>query len=54
MKKFSITGAVAKTLLTLVVTAGCTRTEPIDRMPAGTEVTVTTADGTLQPRKLAD
>lgn len=47
MKKLTIAGTIGTTALTLLLTVACTRTEPIDQMPAGTEVTVKTADGTL-------
>jgi len=54
MKKLSIAGAVAKTAILLMLTVACTRTEAIDSIPAGTEVTVKTADGTLVRGKIAD
>lgn len=47
MKRLSIAATIGKTALTLLLTVACTRTEPVDQMPAGTEVTVKTADGTL-------
>lgn len=53
MKKLSIAGAVAKTAITLLLTVACTRTEAIEEIPAGTEVTVQTADGTLVRGKIA-
>lgn len=34
-------------MLVLMLTAACTRTEAIEKIPAGTEVTVVTQDGTL-------
>jgi hypothetical protein len=39
--------------MTLAFAVACTRTEPIEEMPAGTEVTVRTADGTLVQGKIA-
>jgi hypothetical protein len=53
MKKLSIAATIAKTALTLVLSVACTRTEAIEEMPAGTEVTVRTADGTLVQGKIA-
>lgn len=47
MKKLTIAATIGKTALMLLLTVACTRTEAIDQMPAGTEVTVKTADGTL-------
>lgn len=44
-----LTGCVLTTVLTLA----CSRTEAIEDMPAGTEVTVVTSDGTLVRGKIA-
>ena len=53
MKRLVVTGTVAKTLLYMLLTAACTRTEAVENMPAGTEVTVVTQDGTLVRGKIA-
>ena len=53
MKRLTIAATVAKTALTLLLAVACTRTEPVEDMPAGTEVTVRTADGTLVQGKIA-
>ncbi|MEO7133342.1 MAG: hypothetical protein ABI024_03900 [Vicinamibacterales bacterium] len=47
MKKLTVAATIVKTAMTLLLAVACTRTEPIEEMPAGTEVTVRTADGTL-------
>ena len=47
MKKLTLAATVVKTAMTLLLAVACTRAEPIEQMPAGTEVTVRTADGTL-------
>jgi hypothetical protein len=39
--------------LALMLSPACTRAEPIDEIPAGTEVTVRTADGTLVQGKIS-
>ena len=53
MKRLTIGATIVKTALTLVLSVACTRTEAIDEIPAGTEVTVRTADGTLVQGKIA-
>ena len=53
MKKLTVAATIVKTALTLLLAVACTRTEPIEEMPAGTEVTVRTADGTLVQGKIA-
>jgi len=47
------TVALAATLLMSGLTLACTRAEAIEEIPTGTEVTVTTADGTLVRGKIA-
>jgi len=47
------TVALAATLLTSGLTLACSRAEAIEEIPTGTEVTVTTADGTLVRGKIA-
>ena len=47
MKKLTVAATIVTTAMTLVLAVACTRTETIEEMPAGTEVTVRTADGTL-------
>ncbi len=53
MKKLTVAATIVKTAMTLLLAVACTRTEPIEEMPAGTEVTVRTADGTLVQGKIA-
>jgi len=53
MKRLSITAAIAKTLLSVLLAAACTRAEAVENIPAGTEVTVVTQDGTLVRGKIA-
>lgn len=53
MKKLSIAATVTKTALTLLLAVACTQKEAIEEIPAGTEVTVRTADGTLVQGKIA-
>ena len=45
--------AASVVMLTLSFVPACTRTEAIEKIPAGTEVTVETADGTLVRGKIA-
>ena len=52
MKKTSI-AAIAASVMTLSLAAACTRTEAVENIPAGTEVTVVTQDGTLVRGKIA-
>src|SRR6187401_2225531 len=52
MTKTSI-AAIAVSLMTLSLAAACTRTEAVENIPAGTEVTVVTQDGTLVRGKIA-
>lgn len=44
---------VTSTALTMMVAAACARTEAVEKIPAGTEVTVMTQDGTLVRGKIA-
>ena len=53
MKRLSITAVVAKTLFSVLLAAACTRAEAVENIPAGTEVTVVTQDGTLVRGKIA-
>ena len=53
MKKLAMHYAIAKTLFYVLLTAACTRAEAVENIPAGTEVTVVTQDGTLVRGKLA-
>ena len=50
--KMSIS-AVAAGVMTLSMAAACTRAEAVENIPAGTEVTVVTEDGTLVRGKIA-
>ncbi len=45
-------GSALKTLAVLMVTVGCTRAEAIEKIPAGTEVTVVTQDGSTVRGKI--
>ena len=53
MRKLAINATIAKTLLYVLLTAACTRAEAVENIPAGTEVTVVTEDGTLVRGKIA-
>ena len=53
MKRLAVSYAIAKTMLYVLLTAACTRAEAVENIPAGTEVTVVTQDGTLVRGKLA-
>jgi hypothetical protein len=44
---------ITSTLLGLVMMAACARTEAVEKIPTGTEVTVVTQDGTLVRGKIA-
>ena len=52
MKRTSIASIVASSLIALSL-AACTRAEAVENIPAGTEVTVVTQDGTLVRGKIA-
>ena len=53
MKRLSIVAAVAKSALYVLLASACTRAEAVENIPAGTEVTVVTQDGTLVRGKIA-
>lgn len=53
MKKMSLTTVAATSVMTLSLVAACTRTEAVENIPAGTEVTVVTSDGALVRGKIA-
>ena len=53
IRTFSIVGGIAKSALYVLLATGCTRTEAVENIPAGTEVTVVTQDGTLVRGKIA-
>lgn len=53
MKRLGITATVAKAALYVLLASACTRTEAVENIPAGTEVTVVTQDGTLVRGKIA-
>ena len=53
MKRLSLAAAVAKSALYLLLATACTRAEAVENIPAGTEVTVVTQDGTLVRGKIA-
>lgn len=54
MKKATIAYTVAKVAITMMLTAACTRAEAIEKIPAGTEVTVVTQDGQLVRGRIAE
>src|SRR5688572_9514315 len=53
MRKLSLAAGVAKCALYVLMAAACTRAEAVENIPAGTEVTVVTQDGTLVRGKIA-
>src|SRR5262245_45421476 len=53
MKRLSTAAAVVKAALYVLLAAACTRAEAVEKIPAGTEVTVVTQDGTLVRGKIA-
>ena len=53
MMKTSNAAIVASSVMTLMLAVACTRTEAVENIPAGTEVTVRTEDGTLVRGKIA-
>jgi hypothetical protein len=53
MKKLSIAATVVKSALCVVLASACSRAEAVENIPAGTEVTVVTQDGTLVRGKIA-
>jgi hypothetical protein len=54
IKNLGVAGTLLKTVLGLFLTVACTSTEAIEKIPAGTEVTVKTADGTLVQGRIAE
>ena len=53
MKKLTATATVVKAALYVLLATACARTEAVESIPAGTEVTVVTQDGTLVQGKIA-
>lgn len=53
LRQSALVGSAVKTVAVLLITAGCARTEAIEKIPAGTEVTVVTQDGTMVRGKIA-
>jgi hypothetical protein len=53
MMKLSLFAGVAKAAMCVLLAAACTRAEAIENIPAGTEVTIVTQDGTLVRGKIA-
>ena len=53
MKKLGLAAVVAKYAVYVMLATGCTRAEAVENIPAGTEVTVVTQDGTLVRGKIA-
>jgi hypothetical protein len=51
--KISMTAVAASSVIALSLGAACARTEAVEKIPAGTEVTVVTSDGTLVRGKIA-
>ena len=52
-KNLAVAAVVAKYAVYVLLASGCTRAEAVENIPAGTEVTVVTQDGTLVRGKLA-
>ena len=53
MKRFSVIAGIFKCATYVLLAAACTRAEAVEKIPAGTEVTVVTKDGTLVRGKIA-
>jgi hypothetical protein len=53
VKRLSLIAGVAKCVTYVLLAAACTRAEAVEKIPAGTEVTVMTKDGTLVRGKIA-
>jgi hypothetical protein len=53
LRQSVVIGYAAKTLVVVLLSAACTRAEAIENIPAGTEVTVVTQDGTLVRGRIA-
>jgi hypothetical protein len=53
IKQLSVAGGIAKCALYVLMAASCARAEAVENIPAGTEVTVVTQDGTLVRGKIA-
>ena len=53
MKKLTATATVVKAALYVLLASACARTEAVESIPTGTEVTVVTQDGTLVRGKIA-
>lgn len=53
MKRLSLVAGIAKCATYILLAAACTRAEAVEKIPAGTEVTVMTKDGTLVRGKIA-
>ena len=53
IKQLSLAGTVAKGVLYVLLASACARTEAVENIPPGTEVTVVTQDGTLVRGKIA-
>jgi hypothetical protein len=53
VKKLTATATVVKAALYVLLASACARTEAVESIPAGTEVTVVTQDGTLVQGKIA-
>ena len=53
MKRLGLAAVVAKYAVYVLLASGCTRAEAVENIPAGTEVTVVTQDGTLVRGKIA-
>jgi hypothetical protein len=53
MKKLSLIAGAMKCATYVLLAAACTQAEAVEKIPAGTEVTVMTTDGTLVKGKIA-
>jgi hypothetical protein len=53
MKRLTVAATVVKCAMYVLLASACTRTEAVENIPPGTEVTVVTKDGTLVQGKIA-
>jgi hypothetical protein len=53
MKRLTVAATIVKCAMYVLVASACTRTEAVENIPPGTEVTVMTKDGTLVQGKIA-
>ena len=53
MKRLTVAATVVKCAMYVLLATSCSRAEAVENIPAGTEVTVVTKDGTLVQGKIA-